>query len=1158
MASVGSAVQQFVPGPGVLVVGRDCAWNDRVGLNELLATGKSVFMPNTGKAFQAAGPIYGFAPNCTLSGPTGSPVLTNYIAGQVQNFPPTLPMINAQFNGGPALLLASAKNFGTLQAGTYVPLSGVMDSTAGTRYGIRTFNGTQRISFYSDGFQLGGSGGKTDYFAGAAYTVALAMYGCSASGAVANGLLVGNMQICGAHTNNNSASTKGPWNLSVMNLGTQTSPNYAFQLYYFCQTGGAQYLRWAYPTTATGVIRLYIMFDHNRTQWGSNVVVYMDTGSGPVQPTYILNTGGVAGSTIYNKYIFFRQFNVGWYTASYNTSSGSNNSTLNLPGAPANQAFNTDDFVLCGLHVESGLTYKDNGSGTLVTQAGAAITDSYAFYSTRSATSGLLPLTSNGSTLPNEIPTAFQGGGGYAFLFNYWSAGSGSQTGSVNVKNLSVVNAYNSSDYGDALAIAQILGCYLENLSLYGSVCAIRGWTNGSNNYYMRANTLQLSGDVCACAFNSDFVFKEVQCTANRVHFYFGGSGVKFVDLRIPGASNPNLTNLVCMDIVDGINNSSSLMIDGFDNDNEGFAVPSDCLFRANNCSWVNLKNIQGAPDYPGPAVPINVPMLALGKLLQASGDGAAPGTALVEATLGGVPERFSSLVRVEDPQWIVDIRNPTKTTGVHGVFHDVSSGCSGTVTQSDLGPLPFRTGAGYAGMHLIKWRPLAGQYAEWRCVGTGVYGSATLPTWLGSYPNVAAGSNQCAAYAMSCIGVNDGQSYSSFLQDTLVNSIIQFLFQATAWTPTATTAMALTSNVLSRGSSQAYIEVSSPEIQQINVTNNAGISGGTYTLTFNGQTTAAIATNTSSVASALEALSNIGAGNIKSANWNNGGISTSQTCTIQFGGTMANSSQPLITLNGAGLTGSGFSFSTTQTETGGGYNRVPVTFSAAANGQSSNSGAITFPTSTGSWNLNYPIVSWNLATTTSPGTGSPMFFGLFTTPTTVNASGIAGPTWNAGAFIVQHQATNLGGFTNYAADQILNAILSGTTFVAPTTWYVGLSSTPINAAGAGLTEPSGGGYARVSIANSSSAWLLNQWFQYNYPALSFWAGTVANAAAITFPTPTAAWSSGVSLPYWFLADAATGGNIWATGTIPVAPVVSGSTSSPPSFAPGSFVVQLI
>ena len=88
-------------------------------------------------------------------------------------------------------------------------------------------------------------------------------------------------------------------------------------------------------------------------------------------------------------------------------------------------------------------------------------------------------------------------------------------------------------------------------------------------------------------------------------------------------------------------------------------------------------------------------------------------------------------------------------------------------------------------------------------------------------------------------------------------------------------------------------------EVQNIRLTNTP--TGGTFTLSFNGYTTAGIAYNAAAatVQTALEGLTSIGAGNITVT----GTSTTSFTAT--FAGTLVGINQPAITGSGASLTGS-------------------------------------------------------------------------------------------------------------------------------------------------------------------------------------------------------------------------------------------------------------
>ena len=95
--------------------------------------------------------------------------------------------------------------------------------------------------------------------------------------------------------------------------------------------------------------------------------------------------------------------------------------------------------------------------------------------------------------------------------------------------------------------------------------------------------------------------------------------------------------------------------------------------------------------------------------------------------------------------------------------------------------------------------------------------------------------------------------------------------------------------------------------------------TGGTFTLTFDGQTTGAIAFDASAatVDTALEALSNIGAGDV-GVTGDAGG-----PWTVEFTGALAGVNVPLMTGSGSSLTGSGSVTVATTTQGAGGTNEV-------------------------------------------------------------------------------------------------------------------------------------------------------------------------------------------------------------------------------------------
>ena len=130
--------------------------------------------------------------------------------------------------------------------------------------------------------------------------------------------------------------------------------------------------------------------------------------------------------------------------------------------------------------------------------------------------------------------------------------------------------------------------------------------------------------------------------------------------------------------------------------------------------------------------------------------------------------------------------------------------------------------------------------------------------------------------------------------------------------------------------------------------------------------------------------------------------------------------------------------------------------------------------------------------------------------------------------------------FSNYLENAVLNHITGKTAFTQPTV-FVGLSSTTPAENGTGITEPTGGSYARV--AASGDTWSTAT------------TGSTSNAAVITFPTATADWLTGSNLTHVVLFDAASGGNFLAQGQITTPkPVLNGDTAS---FTTGGITINL-
>lgn len=81
-----------------------------------------------------------------------------------------------------------------------------------------------------------------------------------------------------------------------------------------------------------------------------------------------------------------------------------------------------------------------------------------------------------------------------------------------------------------------------------------------------------------------------------------------------------------------------------------------------------------------------------------------------------------------------------------------------------------------------------------------------------------------------------------------------------------------------------------------------------------------------------------------------------------------------------------------------------------------------------------------------------------------------------------------------------------------PSTWYLGLSTTPGAIDGTGMTEPTGNNYSRVSIPNDKS----------NFSVAA--SAALTNLLAFTFPESSGSWGTITYIGLW---DASTSGNLW-------------------------------
>lgn len=134
-----------------------------------------------------------------------------------------------------------------------------------------------------------------------------------------------------------------------------------------------------------------------------------------------------------------------------------------------------------------------------------------------------------------------------------------------------------------------------------------------------------------------------------------------------------------------------------------------------------------------------------------------------------------------------------------------------------------------------------------------------------------------------------------------------------------------------------------------------------------------------------------------------------------------------------------------------------------------------------------------------------------------------------------------MGAKTNYLEDEVIKHIFRTGSFTKPTGLHVALFTAAPGEAGGG-TEVTGGSYARVNHAPGDANWA----------ATSGGNGTTSNAAAITFPAPTANWGT---VTHWGVFDASTGGNLLIYAALTVSKTINNGDAAP-SFGVGALTYQ--
>lgn len=141
---------------------------------------------------------------------------------------------------------------------------------------------------------------------------------------------------------------------------------------------------------------------------------------------------------------------------------------------------------------------------------------------------------------------------------------------------------------------------------------------------------------------------------------------------------------------------------------------------------------------------------------------------------------------------------------------------------------------------------------------------------------------------------------------------------------------------------------------------------------------------------------------------------------------------------------------------------------------------------------------------------------------------------------------------SDYLENKLVDHLFRGVSFSAPTALYMALlTATPSDTGGG--TEVTGGSYARVSLAPTTTNWAATNAAASTTNPSSGTSGTTSNNSVITFPAPTASW--GV-VTHMAIYDASTSGNLMFYVALTTPKTINNGDAAP-SFAAAALSIQL-
>jgi hypothetical protein len=415
---------------------------------------------------------------------------------------------------------------------------------------------------------------------------------------------------------------------------------------------------------------------------------------------------------------------------------------IGMDGPSGVYAVPTDnDLRVYGLRLSNAVRYQANGAGTPQVRAdapGTPLDDAWAYFGQDANTVCFLPFTDDPATAGRVVTvqhgsTASRAGHSTGVIMHAVGP-------TINLGNgLHDITVHGGFTYGQTVCLGGLFEFTAGNVTADGGYTGI-GSFPAISSYMIYVDDCTLGGadgglslGITLVNAKNLYIFDSGRCAVRTF-----SSSIRLDNCNIAGHAP------VCECVLKfrgggygGIYSVSNLMVDF-----EGFTLSRSAIYcdsdSAAATTSLTLRDV------------LLGTVGATSSLLMLKDNGTDHPAYLSVDNFQAYTDSFLAAVDVDGPMWQGETRGVVVRGGTRFHHRGKWGTDAGVVMVETQFRAPPRTLAWYSGAHSLEVRsPRDGQFSAWRCVASGVNGTAQPPAWAGVNP-VAASRNALAAYVLN------------------------------------------------------------------------------------------------------------------------------------------------------------------------------------------------------------------------------------------------------------------------------------------------------------------------------------------------------------------------------------------------------------------------